>query len=215
LQNAQWTRDREDSHFGRLKREALMNGRTGAVTTGREISSRGGLRSTSGARPAHTGGGQRPAAGDWPLFSGLGPLGALPTAPRLTRTFAVMVLGGWGMEAMAEAGELIVSELATNVVRAASGPDGHPRYDDLGRLPVLWVRLMSDRARLRIEVWDTLPAVRGTPVVRRAAPDEESGRGLDLVAAISLDWGWEPVPGRQAKRVWAVLAVPVQERDVP
>lgn len=180
-----------------------MNGRTEASTRGYPRDPAG----PAGARPALEREGQRSAAGTWPLLSGLGPLGALPTAPRLGRAFAVLVLGGWGLGGMTEAAELIVSEMASNVVRAATNPDGSLVYDAHGRLPVLWLRLLSDLRQTRIEVWDNLPADRGVPAARRPAPEEESGRGLELVAAISQRWGWEPVPGRQAKCVWALLTV--------
>ena len=117
----------------------------------------------------------------WPLFAGLGPLGALGTVPRLARTFCLMVLDGWGLNGLADDCELIASELTANVVRAAAGPDGHPRYDEHGGLPLLWLRLLSDRAQVRVEVWDTVPLDRGVPVLRHAAATDESGRGLDLV----------------------------------
>ena len=90
-------------------------------------------------------------------------------------------------------------------IAVATGPDGQPRYDADGRLPVLWLRLLSDRAQLRVEAWDTVPAELGMPRPRRAAADDESGRGLDLIAALSLDWGWDHLPGHDAKRVWALL----------
>jgi anti-sigma regulatory factor (Ser/Thr protein kinase) len=151
----------------------------------------------------------------WPLVAGLGPLGALPTAPRLARSFTAVVLGGWELAELAEDAELIASELCSNVVRAASGPDGRPRYDGDGRLPLLWLRLLSDGAQLRIEAWDTAAAELGVPTPRRAAADEESGRGLHLVSQLSLDWGWDylpghdrpgrDLPGHAAKRVWALL----------
>lgn len=151
----------------------------------------------------------------WPLAAGLGPLGALPTAPRLARSFTVLVLGGWRLAELAEDAELIASELCSNVVRAASGPDGRPRYDDDGRLPLLWLRLLSDGTCLRIEAWDTVAAEAGVPAPRRAAADDESGRGLELVSALSVDWGWEflpghdrprpGLPGHAVKRVWALL----------
>src|SRR5260370_40682922 len=80
----------------------------------------------------------------WPLFCGLGPLGALPTAPRLARMFTVMVLAGWGLGAVAEDAEAVISELTTNVVDAATGPDGQPRHAESGRLPALWLRLRAD-----------------------------------------------------------------------
>ena len=55
--------------------------------------------------------------------------------------------------------EIIVSELTTNVVMAATGPGGMPAYDDQGRLPVVWLRLLSDRHWLLIQAWDNLPEV--------------------------------------------------------
>ena len=103
---------------------------------------------------------------DWPLTSDLGPLGALPTAPRLARGFIGVVLNGWGLDALIETTELVVSELTTNVVQAVTGADGSLRYDAEGKLPLLWVRLSSDRLRLMVEVWDTLPAALGAPAMR-------------------------------------------------
>ena len=144
---------------------------------------------------------------DWPLTSDLGPLGALPTAPRLARGFIAVVLTGWGLAGLADVTELLVSELTTNVVQASTGPDGSPRYDAEGKLPLLWVRLLSDRFRVMVEVWDNLPAALGAPVVRHPGPDEESGRGLEMVDTLSEDLGWENVPGWNGKRVWALLDV--------
>jgi hypothetical protein len=145
---------------------------------------------------------------DWPLTSDLGPLGALPTAPRLARGFIGVVLNGWALDALIETTELVVSELTTNVVQAVTDPDGSLVYDAEGKLPLLWVRLSSDRSRLMIEVWDTLPSALGAPAMRHPNKDEESGRGLELIEALSDDWSWEAVPGWHGKRVWAVLRVP-------
>jgi hypothetical protein len=187
-----------------------MNGGTSTAASGREMGPRRVPVAIAGARPAPavgTGSGRGAAA--WPLFSGLGPLGALPTVPRLARAYTALVLGGWGLRCIAEDSQVIVSELATNAVRAATGDDGGPAYSDNGRLPVVWVRLMTDLALLGIEVWDTLPAAVGVPVRREATLDAESGRGLEIVASLSTDWGWEPVPHMHAKRTWALLAVGV------
>jgi hypothetical protein len=144
---------------------------------------------------------------DWPLNSDLGPVGALPTAPRLARGFISVALNGWGLDMLTDTAQLLVSELTTNVVEATTGPDGNPRYDDQGKLPVLWVRLLADKVRLVIEVWDNLPESFGTPVVRHPSWDDEHGRGLELIETLSEDWGWEAVPGWHGKRVWAVLKV--------
>jgi hypothetical protein len=146
---------------------------------------------------------------EWPLFTGLGPVGALPTAARLARAYTRAIVAHWGLACLAEDCELVISELVANVVRAATGADGMPWYDEDGVLPLLWVRLLSDGVRLRVEVWDNLPRAVGVPEQRRPAGNEESGRGLGIVRAVSLDWGWDHlagrVPGRDAKRVWAVL----------
>lgn len=147
----------------------------------------------------------------WPLFAGLGPLGALSTVPRVVRSFSKVVLGIWDLTAFTGDTELLMSELATNAVAAATGPDGRPRYDDSGSLHLLWARLLSDRTRLRIELWDTVPEELGVPVKRQADTTDESGRGLELIDALSATWGWEPVPGRAVKKVWAELPKPADE----
>jgi hypothetical protein len=145
-----------------------------------------------------------PPIPNWPLFAGLGPLGALPTVPRLARTFCVLVLGEWGLGSLADDCELVVSELISNVVRAATGRSGQPCYDERGRLPLLWLRLLSDH----VQVWDTVPLEIGIPVLRLAATTDETGRGLELVEGLSLDWGWDHLPAHDAKRVWALLPNP-------
>ena len=108
---------------------------------------------------------------------------------------------------LADVTELLVSELSTNVVRASTDQDGCLRYDADGKLPLLWIRLLCDRAQLLVEVWDTLPAAFGAPVTRHPDPDEESGRGLEIIETLAEDWGWETVTGWAGKKVWALLKV--------
>jgi hypothetical protein len=136
----------------------------------------------------------------WPLSAHL-PLGALPTAVPCGRMFTRVVLDEWGLAGAADAASLVVSELLTNSVQACTGPDGRPRYDG-AVLPVVHLRLASDRARVLVEVWDS---VRHAPVARRAGPDEEGGRGIALVQALSDRWDWATVPGWPGKVVWAEL----------
>jgi hypothetical protein len=134
-------------------------------------------------------------------------VGALPTAAWLARAFTRTVVAHWGMSCLTEDCELVISELVANVVQAATAAGGVP--DEHGRLPLLWVRLLSDGVRLRVEVWDNLPAALGVPEQRRPGQTAECGRGLGIVRDVSLDWGWDRVPGRahgrDVKRVWAVL----------
>lgn len=186
-----------------------MNGRTRTVSAGPAPGLTGGAPMGAAPRPAPAGGeGQRLGMKPWPLFTGLGPMGALPTVPGLARAFTALVLGSWdlvGVLDLAEVSELIVSELSTNVVLAATGDDGSPVYQPDGRLTQMWLRLMSDGTQVRIEVWDNLPDSAGVPVLRQPGQDQEHGRGLELVSRLSRDWGWHPVSGTRAKFVWALL----------
>ncbi|MGH3247981.1 MAG: ATP-binding protein [Trebonia sp.] len=131
----------------------------------------------------------------------------MATVPRLARGFVSATLDDWGLNALTDVTELLVSELSTNVVRASATPDGDLRYDDDGKIPLLWIRLLCDRVQLLIEVWDTLPTAFGAPVARHPEPDEESGRGLEIIETLAEDWGWEIVPGWAGKKVWAALKV--------
>jgi two-component sensor histidine kinase len=101
-------------------------------------------------------------------------------------------LGDWGLDALADVTILLVSELVTNSLRYAAGPIG--------------VRLVRPAPRvggLLVEVSDPLP---GLPRAHAATVDEESGRGLQLVARSTRRWGT-----RQAdtgKAVWFELSLP-------
>jgi len=136
----------------------------------------------------------------WPLSTSL-PLGALPGATPCARLHARAVLTEWNLGDLTEAAELIVSELVTNAVRASTGEDGSPRYDRAS-MPVVVLRMASDRIRLLIEVWDAIP---GAPATGHPGPEDEGGRGLMLVEAMCDRWHWQTVPGWPGKVVWAEL----------
>ena len=181
------------------------------VTAGPAPGPAGGMTAAAAVHPLVAGGaGHRPGTRPWPLFTGLGPMSALPTAPSLARAFSALALGSWdliGVPDLPDVSELIASELSTNVVRSATGQDGSAVYQADGRLTQMWLRLMSDRAQVQIEIWDNLPQSAGIPVLRHPEESEEHGRGLQLVDRLSRDWGWSPVPAMQAKFVWALLDV--------
>lgn len=90
--------------------------------------------------------------------------------------------------------DVVSSELITNAVRHSVGT----------RLTV-GVCVDSRRARARLEVRD---GSRAMPCMRRAAPDEENGRGLLLVQHLALSHGAHRT--RRGKRVWAEIALPSQ-----
>ena len=140
-----------------------------------------------------------PLRPSWPLSSVLPPMGALVTAPRTARMHLRDTLKEWGLPELIEDGELIASELVTNVVkRAHDAVSGMPVY--VGDcLPVLQFGLFSDRAVLLISVRDQFadPPLRAT-----ATADDESGRGLMMVGRISASLDWCPVEGGKVVRAF-------------
>jgi anti-sigma regulatory factor (Ser/Thr protein kinase) len=115
-------------------------------------------------------------------------LGALTLAVPTARTWARVIMSGWGLARLAGDGALVLSELVTNSLVHAPG-----------RAVGIW--LLTDRERLVIMVGDQSPDM----PVRAQAPDagEPSGRGLVIVNALAEQWGAYRVP--TGKIVWAVL----------
>jgi anti-sigma regulatory factor (Ser/Thr protein kinase) len=133
------------------------------------------------------------ALGQWQLLSHL-ELGALPGAAACARLHARLVLWEWGLSAIGEDAELLVSELVTNATQASQSAEG---IQPVG----LW--LSSDRSRLLILVKDTSnypPQPSGG-----ASADDERGRGLLIVEAISTKWGWDADQVSGGKVVWALI----------
>lgn len=93
----------------------------------------------------------------------------------------------------AETAVLLFSELVTNAVRHSRVRDRH-----------IGARCVLRAGVLRVEVSD---AGDGRPVRRTARDDDESGRGLALVAALAVDWGTCPRLYGIGKTVWFELAL--------
>ncbi|MFG2650012.1 ATP-binding protein [Streptomyces sp. NPDC048436] len=87
---------------------------------------------------------------------------------------------------------LLLSELMTNAYRHAKASPGRE----------IWARCVLTEDRLRISVTDANDTL---PVPRRASPEEESGRGLALVAILSDEWDAELRECGVGKTVWFEL----------
>lgn len=85
---------------------------------------------------------------------------------------------------------LVTSEMLTNAVRACRSN--------------LTLRIEVHRRWLKIEVSDDSPAL---AVKRQPGPEDTHGRGLDIIARLSTDWGQTTWNG-SSKSVWSRLDLP-------
>ncbi|MGK5629271.1 SpoIIE family protein phosphatase [Streptomyces sp. URMC 123] len=128
------------------------------------------------------------SVGDWKLPPE-------PQSVARARELARAQLVTWGLDALVDTTELLVSELVTNALRYGEGE--------------IRLRLLLDRT-LVCEVWDGGYV---QPRRRRARDTDEGGRGLQLVGLLSSAWGSRRTP--HGKTVWFELAVPEGEATGP
>ncbi|MEW1641485.1 MULTISPECIES: ATP-binding protein [unclassified Streptomyces] len=118
------------------------------------------------------------------------PFEAVPAEVRLLRSATAKQLGRWGMFTAVDEAELLVTELATNVIK------------HVGEGTSATLILERRGERLRLEVHDRSPVL---PSPRLAECTEECGRGLHLLAALAADWG--TVVSAVGKAVWCEVSV--------
>jgi anti-sigma regulatory factor (Ser/Thr protein kinase) len=128
------------------------------------------------------------------LFSTV--LAPVPEVLKEARDLVEFAFGQWGLDGYVA--RLVVTELVSNAIKA-SAPDGHI---------VVRVHLNGDRPTL--EVWDQSDEL---PVIKTAGGDDEAGRGIFLVDALSDRWGVRPLL-EVGKVVWAELPRTEAEDEV-
>ncbi|MEU9479825.1 ATP-binding protein [Streptomyces sp. NPDC048191] len=134
----------------------------------------------------------RLASGDALPRSAAFDLPALPEAVGAARRVVRDLLTAWGVPGeIRDDAVLVTSELVTNALVHTAGERITCR-----------LRGTADRIRIEAEDREGGPAL---PAVRRAGPEDQHGRGLFLVDALSRDWGVTPVSGHLARAVWAEL----------
>ncbi|MFJ7155383.1 ATP-binding protein [Streptomyces sp. NPDC101118] len=106
------------------------------------------------------------------------------------RRRAAWLACAWGYPALAADAALVTSELATNAVLHGSLSDRLVR-----------VELTLDDTALRIAVTD--PRGERHPKARSPRPDEQFGRGLRVVEALTSGWAVSPLV--VGKTTWADL----------
>ncbi|MFZ5870749.1 MAG: SpoIIE family protein phosphatase [Actinomycetota bacterium] len=115
-------------------------------------------------------------------------LGPERSSARLARRWAAGTVRAWGLDALQNDVELLVTELVSNAVL-----HGQSSVD-------VALRRLDDGVRL--EVTDRFG---GHPVVVEPGTDAQGGRGLLIVAQVARDWGYDRTD--VGKRVWAELGL--------
>jgi two-component sensor histidine kinase len=123
-------------------------------------------------------------------------LGAQPESVKAGRDFTRVTLGLWDMEALTDLAELVVSELVTNAVR-----HGVPSARKVVSQHCVRLRLLAQAPFVMCMVTD--PG-HGIPVLRDSDLASECGRGLTVVEACCVRWGWHLLD-EGGKVVWALL----------
>src|ERR1700689_4119419 len=130
-------------------------------------------------------------------------LSARPEEARTARYFVRELLTCWGLEALADDAEMIIDELVVNAVL-------HGTRAGLIRAnpgAALALRLLCMLRRVGGVILAVLHPANEMPLPRQPDWGGESGRGLQIVAALSHVWGWSPIPGH-GKAAWAVVRDP-------
>jgi len=129
---------------------------------------------------------------------------AVASAVPCARIFVATTLRRWGLPNLIDVAELLASELTTNAVTATGVLDPQVKPHELHAPNKVIVRIEERSGSLFVSVWDCDPSL---PVIEARDLEEESGRGLVLVSALSKRWSCYPAPNG-GKVVWIELAPP-------
>lgn len=114
--------------------------------------------------------------------------------PGQLRRIARAQLNRWNLDGLADSAVLLITELVTNALLHGQGPE-------------FAFRVIHSAGEVRIEVYDGSPV---RPYVRAAGPDDESGRGMTIVAATAHSWG-----GQRGRKAYLVHPHRAHGSEVP
>jgi anti-sigma regulatory factor (Ser/Thr protein kinase) len=120
-----------------------------------------------------------------------------PESAKSAREFTKAALRDWQLDDLVAEAALIASELVTNAIR-----HGSCFVVEAGEQPKVELSWQRQASRVICMVTDRSAK---PPVLGEADDDAESGRGLQVVAALAATWGWMML-GARSKAVWAALA---------
>jgi hypothetical protein len=129
------------------------------------------------------------------------PLSPAPEEARTARQFVRELLTCWGLGHLTDDAELIVAELVVNAVKHGLRTVSYSATPGSFAASSLRLCLLRRVGEIMLAVTDPSDEA---PVPRTPDWTGESGRGLQIVGALSYVWGWSPIEGH-GKAVWAVL----------
>jgi anti-sigma regulatory factor (Ser/Thr protein kinase) len=130
-------------------------------------------------------------------------LKAEASAPSDSRMFVRQVCSSWALpEDRIDIATLLASELVTNALQHTGMAESQLAEESAcADVQLIGVRLVERTGSFVIEVWD---ASLKPPKLIEPAADSERGRGLQLVNALSMQWGYATCWG--SKIVWCELS---------
>jgi anti-sigma regulatory factor (Ser/Thr protein kinase) len=117
------------------------------------------------------------------------------------RHFARNVMDEWGLTAYVEDAVIVVGELIANAARHALESDSHDETR-----ATAWLGLVRRQQAVICAVADPSPCA---PTLLHPGHLSESGRGMQIIEALSASWGCSQ-PQRSGKMVWARVPTPPQ-----
>jgi len=130
-------------------------------------------------------------------------LPAMAASVATARMYIRHLMEKWNRMAVVDEAELVVSEIVTNAIKAATLLHPKASYPELyDKLEVVRLTVWLLRDEVLIEVWDRSDK---KPKRQEVSLDEEGGRGLFLVESVCTAWGTRPEPSG-GKVVWARIA---------
>ncbi|WP_345570946.1 ATP-binding protein [Streptomyces plumbiresistens] len=124
-----------------------------------------------------------------------------PAGLQHARHFARKVLDEWGLTAYIDDAVIVIGELIANAARHALQPDGHDETT-----ATAWLGLVRRQQAVICAVADPSPCA---PTLQHPEQLSESGRGLQIIEALSASWGCSQ-PQASGKMVWARVSTPPQ-----
>lgn len=145
----------------------------------------------------------------WPqLVSSRIELAAAPEAVRCARHWIAAQFARTDSADLVDTAMLLVSELVTNAVQASKAVQAFnaaANVSDDGEPPRIGLTVARTRDTVRIEVTDS--DCGSFPVLSSRTDEDECGRGLQVITALSKQWGCRAV--YRGKVVWCELATTV------